>query len=52
MKQINFSVSDLCPEINRYFYTETTTIDKRGGYDYFLPLGWYRYAINVKNFSN
>ncbi|CAF3486087.1 unnamed protein product [Rotaria sp. Silwood1] len=48
LKFLKLQPSDLAPEHN-FDYRESGVIeeDTRGGYPYYLPIGWYRHALRV-----
>ncbi|CAF3781498.1 unnamed protein product [Rotaria sordida] len=50
LKFLKLQPSDLAPEHN-FDYREPGVIkeDTRGGYPYYLPIGWYRHALRVLN---
>ncbi|CAF2386250.1 unnamed protein product [Rotaria sp. Silwood2] len=39
--------SDFVSEFNIDYTSSMPTKDKRGGYPYYLPIGWYRHALKV-----
>ncbi|CAF2072242.1 unnamed protein product [Rotaria magnacalcarata] len=41
--------TDFAPEFNIDYTSGMPTKDKRGGFPYYLPIGWYRHALKVVN---
>ncbi|CAF1463483.1 unnamed protein product [Rotaria sp. Silwood1] len=39
--------TDFAPEFNIDYTSSMPTEDKRGGFPYYLPIGWYRHALKV-----
>ena len=39
--------SDLAPEFNVDYRSDMPKEDRRGGYPYYLPIGWYRHGLRV-----
>lgn len=38
---------ELAPEFNRRYGSDMNPRDRRGGYPYHLPIGWFRHALKV-----
>ncbi|CAF0922187.1 unnamed protein product [Rotaria sordida] len=47
VEDLKLQTNDFVPEFNVDYTSSMPTEDKRGGFPYYLPIGWYRHALKV-----